>query len=474
LEFYKFISPFIMSVDTLENKKLQFDPLLMSIHPNGTSLTHEESVAMWLNLSTISEETYQVLYSSLVADAMTRMHDTLQLTDDVTMRIAALMRVFYFDKVTLEQLPTLLKDEVGLPQEKIAVTMNFIRTEILTLKAQNISQETVEEEVSQIKTATLILLGALAQYPHINDQVLTSNRLQVRNEKELVRGSVRNWLRAYRDAVGVRNHTAIERGQFLFHSENTKKLASAERDRLAVVLKSLDDNELLTIDVEKQEIVFPRVITAQVAPVQNPLASIAPAKNTPLHPLQSSPLLPKQSTPPLPLAKPTQNPIASPSISSGAPAMTAPVRPIATPMPVAPLVNPVQKPPMPPSTPTLNTPTPPPVKRITPMSTFNFSRSSAPTPAHALPASPARMMPQQPLSSSPSQNRVAPVSQSNTLSQKSPIATPMQTAIKDPFHFSSGQVLPAEKQGGLPKSPLSTQKKEVWKIASELEDSVDA
>ena len=401
----------------------------------------EEFLDLWDVFRTLPQDIRDVLISQDISEKIQEFQKKYQLSDDSIASISSVVREMFFNRVQADSLDLYLRKN-NISNENTQVVIDFILKEILPLR---VTKENLEEMPAK-QTATLILLGALAQYPRINDQALTSNRLQVRNEKEQVRGSVRNWLRAYRDVVGARNHTAIERGQFLFHSENTKKLASAERDRLALVLKSLDDNEILTIDVEKQEIVFPRVITPQVAPIQTPLTAptTAPVKTTTAsnnNPLQSAMVTPKQGTS-FQVTKPTTAPLASPAI--------------ARPMP---LINPVQKPQIPAPTPIASVdPTPAAAKRITPMSTFNFSRSSAPTPAHVLPSSPAKLMSQQPVQQVPPtpQNRVAQSSQVNVSSQKPPMAVPTQSATKDPFHFSSGQVLPAEKQGMAPK-PMQKQ-----------------
>jgi hypothetical protein len=120
-------------------------------------------------------------------------------------------------------------------------------------------QEQKQKILAQQAIEKLTLLQALEKYARINDQQLTSERIRIRSERESVRGTVRNWLRSYRDAAGFGKHEAVTRGHFLFQSDNGKKLASDERERVALLLKMLDENEMLAVDGQKQVIIFPEI-----------------------------------------------------------------------------------------------------------------------------------------------------------------------------------------------------------------------
>jgi hypothetical protein len=285
-----------MSVNTPNNQEFQLDPLLVPVHPNGVALTQQERVDMWLYLSQIPEEAFLLLSSPLLTEAMQRMQKTLQLNGDVSMRIASLLRWMYFGRITFEQVPPSLKSDVGVPQDKIISVVNFIRTEILPLKAQK--QETVAESVPRTDTRSLMLLDALAKFPRINEQQITSERIKIRSEKDSVRGSVQNWMRAYRDIVGARQHTAVERGQFLFQGDNTKKLPPAEREKVALLLKALDENEAIAIDPKKQIIVFPVETAVQdtapapivAPPIQSPASTFSFAQAPRLTPSFAAPV----------------------------------------------------------------------------------------------------------------------------------------------------------------------------------------
>jgi hypothetical protein len=451
----------------INNGELKFDPLWADIHPNGSLLTDEESVAMWMNLRTVSEDTYQLLVSSLIDDVLQRMQQTLQLTDDVVMRIASLVRVYYFGKAPFEQFPLLLSNEVGLSQDKIAVVMNFIQTEILSLKAPKKLEED-EVTVTKINSLSLQLLQALEKFPRINDQQITSGRIKIRSEKESVRGTVRNWLRAYRDSVGVRKHSAMERGQFLFQSENAKNLFAQEREKVALLLKSLDDQEAIAIDPERQEIAFPVSTTPIASPMAPPTPPVSMSMQQPILTSAIQTFAPEAMPNTMPVQEETSR------ISQIAPMNFQPQRDFGKPF--APKTTPTTPQiPMTPQAPKVPTPS-------IPTRTFNFSKSSAPSDT---------MTPIAPL---PSQydSFIAPL-------PKAVPASPSAVSSADPFQFSSGQVLPSEKQAadtqeqrqiqslqskpGISKSsfglgyssglPASSQKKEIWGVPQALQNVVD-
>ncbi len=265
-----------------EESTLQVDPLMVSIHPNGSKLTDNQRFDMLGYLSKVSEETYQLLASLLVAESLLRMQQSLSLSDSEILRIASLLRMYYFGKAPFERFPEFLRNDVGLSQDKIPAVINFIRTEIFTLKApQKIEDDDGEDVVRQSNFISMALFDALVKYPKINDQQITGERIRIRSEKDTVRGTVRNWLRAYRDVVGVRKHEAMERGQFLFQSENAKRLPQSERDRVALLLKSLDESEPLSINADRQEIIFPAMSNSTRASQNSPLASEAVRAESP-------------------------------------------------------------------------------------------------------------------------------------------------------------------------------------------------
>ncbi|MEI7620927.1 MAG: hypothetical protein WCJ51_00165 [Candidatus Moraniibacteriota bacterium] len=102
----------------------------------------------------------------------------------------------------------------------------------------------------------MTLAQALKNFPNLGEESVTINPLKLRYFKNSVRPSIRNWITDYHDALGASKHSAIERGNFLFQSENGKKLTPMERQKISMLLKSLDEETLLQIDGNAQKVFF--------------------------------------------------------------------------------------------------------------------------------------------------------------------------------------------------------------------------
>ena len=122
-----------------------------------------------------------------------------------------------------------------------------------------VSGKIVSPSVSsgQRETISLPLLQALPKYENLGNQLITRERIRVKSQAEPVRPSLLYWLKYYRDELGIGQHSSVERGDFLFRSENGKKLSGEERERISLILKSVEENLPLSIDPKNQEIIFP-------------------------------------------------------------------------------------------------------------------------------------------------------------------------------------------------------------------------
>jgi hypothetical protein len=140
-----------------------------------------------------------------------------------------------------------------------------ILDKIQLLSEKRIVQKNIIEEVSR-KETQLSLTEALSQYPKLGEQNITTDQIKLRFMPSLVRPSIKNWITDFHDAMGAMKHSPIDRGNFLFHSENGKKLSPADRQKLGVILKSLDEQSLLNIDTESQAVIFDGAQENHIAP----------------------------------------------------------------------------------------------------------------------------------------------------------------------------------------------------------------
>ena len=129
----------------------------------------------------------------------------------------------------------------------------------------------------------LPLLQALSKYESLGNQLVTSERIRVKSQTEPVRPSLLYWLKYYRDELGIGHHSSVERGEFLFRSDNGKRLSAEERERINLILKSVEENMPLTIDPERSEIIFPHFETPVAAPQRAFPVEVAPAYQPPVY-----------------------------------------------------------------------------------------------------------------------------------------------------------------------------------------------
>lgn len=119
-----------------------------------------------------------------------------------------------------------------------------------------IPKKKIVSQIPEIKILKLPLSQALQKYPKTGEQLVTSSPIKLKIFPDPVRPSVKNWIAEYHAVLGAGSHGTMERGNFLYHSDNARRLSFGERQKLAVILKSLDENEAVAVDGEKQEIIF--------------------------------------------------------------------------------------------------------------------------------------------------------------------------------------------------------------------------
>jgi len=159
-----------------------------------------------------------------------------------------------------------------ISEEKAHLRILDIEPWILEQEKEEKEQKQKEaEEVSrqQAKIEKLSLEKALEKYPALGEQAITSNPIKLRYFPTSVKASVKNWIADYRETLGPGKHSTMDRGNFLFHGENGKRLTPIERQKVSLMLKSLDEEIPLDIDGEKQLIIF-NVIQEAVSSIERP------------------------------------------------------------------------------------------------------------------------------------------------------------------------------------------------------------
>ena len=158
-------------------------------------------------------------------------------------------------------LENLVADNLKINQSAASQLVQLVNQRIL-LKAKELSEKpfvserTAASRTSGAETVKITLSQALQKYPALGEKLITANPIKLKIFPSPVRPSIKNWIADYHQVVGAGSHGSMERANYLYHSENTKNLNPSDRQKLAAVLKSIDENEPVTIDTENLQIIF--------------------------------------------------------------------------------------------------------------------------------------------------------------------------------------------------------------------------
>lgn len=164
--------------------------------------------------------------------------------------IARAIRSYYFGELKLENFVEVIKEESKIPEEEARGIYEYILNGIIN------KEVTVENTVKKEK---MTIGQALEKYPVIKRKLLTSLPIEINRIN--VSPTIENWISDYFATVGAGNRDVMKRSSYLYHSKNAKGLNMIDRQKLSLVLKSLDEGFLLDIDINRSEIIFDLVQT---------------------------------------------------------------------------------------------------------------------------------------------------------------------------------------------------------------------
>ncbi len=238
-------------------------PMLVSDNESGNLIDKNTENERWRKFKLLNKERRDILISEELFQKIVEIQNAYELENNSISAIASLIRKLFFNEISLEKLEENIKYTLGKINSnnanKAISICQFIKREILTIKPVLNLEDDVDElnkKIKEIKYASYDLTQALENYPKLGEQSITSNPLKLRYFPTPVRSSIKNWITDYHDALGAGRHETMDRGNFLFHSENGKRLTPIERQKVSILLKSLDEKTLLDIDEEAQAVVF--------------------------------------------------------------------------------------------------------------------------------------------------------------------------------------------------------------------------
>ena len=224
----------------------------------------EEEFQMWLQFRSLDAKKKDILVSNEIVQKIQEFEKRFQLQEvGVAVVSFAIRKIFFgeLDFVSAEERikQALTSSEGGDPSHAHAIA-EAIQKEIMTIVPA--PEPVIEEEVyvpepPRVATVRLPLLKAMSEYKRVADQLITTEKLKLRNSQELVRPTLSNWIRCYREELGIGFHEPVQRGKFLFQTQNGKKLTNEDRAKLNLILKSIEEEFPLEIDPKREMIIFP-------------------------------------------------------------------------------------------------------------------------------------------------------------------------------------------------------------------------
>jgi len=185
--------------------------------------------------------------------------------DDEIFRQIALdiaLRRFYPIRDFLEGAEVLIKNLGGKAPEGV----ELYSAKYNLLASERVSEQTSEENkrlsTFDSRPATndevvYINIGKLFEkYPDIKNQFITSSPINLKGKEGSINATLPNWLEDYREEMGVPPHSSMERAEYLFKSENAKKLDESERKILSATLKAYDQGGELPVGASSGKLVL--------------------------------------------------------------------------------------------------------------------------------------------------------------------------------------------------------------------------
>jgi DNA replication protein DnaD len=165
-------------------------------------------------------------------------------------------------KKSCDQFASRAQKEMKISKELADQINDLVQNNILA-KAKELSEKkkslgkiAQEKKETQPEIVSLPFAEMLKKYPEINDQLITSDSIKLINNSELVRPTLKNWINDYTLRHGYKKHTTVERGSFLFQSENGRKLSPSDREKLSQIIKSFDQESGISIEASTKKIIF--------------------------------------------------------------------------------------------------------------------------------------------------------------------------------------------------------------------------
>lgn len=243
-KFGSYTKEFQLLVDAL--------PMLVSVTKNPINETDEQFISTHDRFITLDEVSKDKMAAPETAIAIQNIGKIYNLSLVQVSDIARAIRSHYFGELKLEDMPAILAREIPIDLEKAK--------QITQVVVKNIIQSSIGAQA--VNYENLPLSQALQKYPALGEKLISGNPIKIKFLPAPVRPSIKNWITDYHQILGAGRHEMMDRGNYLYHSENARRLTPGERQKLAAALKALDENEAVTVDTVRQEIIFSQQVAS--------------------------------------------------------------------------------------------------------------------------------------------------------------------------------------------------------------------
>lgn len=221
-------------------------PQQVSVTKNSKEETAEQIIERQERFLKLSEDVKDKLASHKTGEKIFKIGQSFGFDLQKTASIARLVRSYYFGEVKKEDFYQVLMKETGVGEDDAKKIAEIVTRTIIDDKNLAVNKNLIEMKLED----------ALKRFPEIGEQIVSGVSLKGKGFSDMLRPTIKNWIKDYYQEMGTGKHDLMQRGDYLYHSKNTKGISEAERQKLMTIIKSLEDGELLKIDEQQKEIIF--------------------------------------------------------------------------------------------------------------------------------------------------------------------------------------------------------------------------
>jgi hypothetical protein len=237
--------------------KMQATPMLASVHWSFEDDTVKDSELWFEEFNRLDLAIRYGLGEKQVSQAIlsfAKKYDIYK--KEYIGEISRIIREVYSRNLREEDIRRRLVEKINLKPNELDLAMEDLKQIVLLVKELGRKAEQKEKKELASQYEYLNISNIIQAYPPALQQIITSQPIKLEAYNQFVHPSVKNWLDDYREKMGTGKHTSMQRNQYLFDTENTKKLSAIERQKVAELIESYDEGRQMIFDKANKKIEF--------------------------------------------------------------------------------------------------------------------------------------------------------------------------------------------------------------------------